>query len=141
DRLLSRPEISTGLLVVYLVTQTDLYASYSLGDRVETEQIDGGIVVDRTADQRLHRLDEFLGAAFVTPAFQLGGVGDIGTRQLLLGGCLGPGVGGVEFVLAVPGDIDVRVPRQRDRYGLTGVIGDVQQDHRVRVQRLPVRAR
>src|SRR5699024_7738476 len=28
DPLLSRTEISTGLLVVYLVTQTDLYASY-----------------------------------------------------------------------------------------------------------------
>jgi hypothetical protein len=127
-------EVGAGEVVVDRRLEAHLDAADRLGEGGEAEQVDLGVVVDGDARELLdgahQRGPARLRRLGVDPCPVLHPAGDHPLRRQRLHGR----VRSVDLVGAVAGDGDVGVARDREGDGGPAVLGEVQQDDRVRVE-------
>ena len=138
EGLLAGREVRTGQGFVDRIVQADVHTADGVGEQHEAEQPDFGVVVDTDAgqvgdgsDKRLATLlDAFLGDLVFVVLLAVGG-GFVGLLGLVV--VLGAAVDLVQLDVAeLRSTIDVGVPGQGDCGGGGSVIGDTDEDHRVR---------
>src|SRR5690606_8144757 len=133
DDLATRWGVRVRLDVLLRLLQADLDAPDRLGDVVEDQQIQRRVVVDGAPGELLHRLQQYPVACLVGTTFQLLARLHPGGQQPLPLDVPAARVRRVDLVLAVSGNVDVGIPRDRHGYRAAGVAGHVQQDDRVGV--------
>ena len=134
DRERAGGEAGPGQRLVDGVLQADVDPADGLRQVVEAEQVDLGVVVDGDAGEPLHRPDQRGPAGLRGLRVDPGAVPDALADQALGGQRLHRRIRRVDLVLAVAGDVDVAVARDREGDGGPAALGDVQQDDRVGVQ-------